>query len=686
MQIEVHVTSQPSGNYMITARSAVGEVSEMAVPFPFDASGLQAEREKIETAVIQSAMSQKRESTDSESPVRAFGHSLFSFLFHGHIGEHLAASRTQAALSGMPLYLDLAIDAPELAALPWESLYDKERNEFLSLRHYTARYIRMLEPVRPIAVGGAVRILAVMASPEGFDRIDFSEERERLTAALKSSTDTGMVEISWLENTSWRSLELALRSSDYHVLHFIGHGHWSETGGGLLAFHHDDRRAHLVSAENLGLQLADFKSLQLAVLNSCSTARSGFQDVFSSTASVLVRRGLPAAIAMQHRISDLAAASFCQGLYSAIAEKKPVMQAVTMGRREVRYVNKYSLEWLTPVLFIHATDGSLVGGENDTSHVDSSGMPAASVVTRSRPMELITQPSRGARGELRTAGRTLHSLNHDAPVKVMAFGPDGSWIVTGSEDGTARVWEVSSGSQLARLEHDGGVTALAASPDGGRIATGSEDATARVWEIDKDGAETFRARCGEIVHAVAFSPVSGAFAAGSGDATARLWNISTGAELRRMRHDDSVTALLFSEDGLWLATASGRHARLWADGHEYARVMHDLTVSAIALNSTRTWLATGSHDNSVRLWDTRSATHVVRVRHDGWISKVAFSPTSDLLATGSYDQTACIWEMPSGRQVARLKHFGTVRALAFSPAGDVLVTACDDGVARVWSV
>jgi hypothetical protein len=85
-------------------------------------------------------------------------------------------------------------------------------------------------------------------------------------------------------------------------------------------------------------------------------------------------------------------------------------------------------------------------------------------------------------------GAESHSLlrvlaGHTDTVTSVAFSPDGTKILTGSMDQTARLWETASGKQLSTLEgHIDPIWKVAFSPDGSRILIGSRDQTARLWE------------------------------------------------------------------------------------------------------------------------------------------------------------------------------------------------------------
>jgi hypothetical protein len=73
---------------------------------------------------------------------------------------------------------------------------------------------------------------------------------------------------------------------------------------------------------------------------------------------------------------------------------------------------------------------------------------------------------------LRLCPKTLARLDHDDWVRAVAFSPDGTRVATGSDDGSARVFEAATGAELARLDHDDWVRAVAFSPDGTPVATG----------------------------------------------------------------------------------------------------------------------------------------------------------------------------------------------------------------------
>jgi WD40 repeat protein len=116
---------------------------------------------------------------------------------------------------------------------------------------------------------------------------------------------------------------------------------------------------------------------------------------------------------------------------------------------------------------------------------------------------------------------------------VVGISPDNHWLVTGSYDGTARLWDLTAkdpGASPVVLRGDENVvTAVGISPDNHWLVTGSSEGTARLWDLTaKEPAASpvvLRGHEGQI-SAVGISPDNHWLVTGSGDKTARLWDLT----------------------------------------------------------------------------------------------------------------------------------------------------------------
>ncbi len=289
--------------------------------------------------------------------VEDIGRRLFRCALGGEAGTAFATARQLARQEDRGLRIKLKLsEAPELSLLPWEVLHDGR--EFLALSKHSPvlRYVDVPAPIRELPVDPPVNILAVVSDPVDQVRLDVGLETKRIREAIKPRVQKGLLHFKVLAKATLAELQRELRRNTYHVLHFVGHGTFTEsTGQGALLFLKEEGDdSSRVDASRLAAVLGDHRSLRLVMLNSCKGARASIRNPFASLAVELVRRNLPAVVAMQHDISDEAAIRFGGSFYAALSDGCAVDTAVAEARKAV-YLSGNDSEWATPALFARAT-------------------------------------------------------------------------------------------------------------------------------------------------------------------------------------------------------------------------------------------------------------------------------------------------------------------------------------------
>ena len=247
----------------------------------------------------------------------------------------------------------LRLTAPQLAALPWEAMFDPETGAYLCRTEPLVRRVDAPYTPDPLEVDPPLRILGLVAAPRGLPTLDVEAEQQHLEEALAKPLAAGLVELTWAPDASWETIHDLMLDGTWHILHFVGHGDYDAANDeGVLALVGPGGRADLVEASRLTDLLSEANPTpRLVVLNSCSSGEASSRDLFSGTAATLVHRGISAVAAMQFSISDIAAIKFARGFYAAIARGRGVDEAIRSGRIEILGTAR-TLEWITPVLYV----------------------------------------------------------------------------------------------------------------------------------------------------------------------------------------------------------------------------------------------------------------------------------------------------------------------------------------------
>lgn len=300
----------------------------------------------------------------SAAAARAVGEALHAALFDSPLGGCLAESlRAIDPQRGEGLrFVINTTAAPDLARLPWEFLYSPAQDDFLFSDRMkpVVRWLDVDAPPPTLTVEPPLRLLVAVAAPADRADLQVGEEIAHLDRALDALAEAGTIETSRLDHASLERLDNALLEIRPHVLHFIGHGDFVGDEG-VLVLESDTTpgTADTIAGRQLAVLLRNhLGSLRLVFLNSCMGATASARDPFGGVAQSLIRRGMPAVIAMQFPVPDAAAVALAKHFYRYLAAGQPVDAALTSARAFL-YARGYAVEWGAPALHMRTPDGRL---------------------------------------------------------------------------------------------------------------------------------------------------------------------------------------------------------------------------------------------------------------------------------------------------------------------------------------
>jgi len=241
-------------------------------------------------------------------------------------------------------------------------------------------------------------------------------------------------------------------------------------------------------------------------------------------------------------------------------------------------------------------------------------------------------------------------IGHRAPVTACAYSPDGTRIISSSEDKTLRLWDSETGAVIATFEgHSDKVTHCAFAPDGMRVVSASQDQTLILWDIDSQRAlARFEGHKGW-VNACDFSSDGSRIVSASSDGTVRIWDTKGAFEI---------------------AVLTGHNKPVWA----CAYAPHGRHV------------VSGGSDDRLRIWDVERRLEIATLTgHSDRVEACSYSADGTRIVSASRDTTLMIWDAVSGDQTATLKgHSREVTGCKYSHDGKRIVSASWDGTIKVW--
>lgn len=311
------------------------------------------------------------------------------------------------------------------------------------------------------------------------------------------------------------------------------------------------------------------------------------------------------------------------------------------------------------------------------------------------------------------AGERQWTLGHEEPsgparaLKQIRFrpfqegAPDRLNVLTIGADRKIRIWSVFDGQQVQLFESTETIPAAAFDSSGKYLAMSGADNKLELVELNPDATEVLSTKTlshSAAVKSFAFSPDGATIAAACADGAVRLWPVREHDRPTKTQLYDhqEVSALTFSRDGRWLATAGGGGdvTISWAKADPSAaalaltpHVKLNQRVTALAFDDDGEYLAAVCDDNRVRVWQLAEAQGALSLQpvtspiiHPREIKSVGFVSTEDsvVVLTASRDGFTRLWRLPEEHRSRTLPASSQVQNVAWSSDGKRFVAASKD--------
>jgi WD40 repeat protein len=301
------------------------------------------------------------------------------------------------------------------------------------------------------------------------------------------------------------------------------------------------------------------------------------------------------------------------------------------------------------------------------------------------------------------SGHALATLEgHTDWVNACAVTPDGRRVVSASHDRTLKVWDLESGRQLATLEgHAIWVSGCTVTPDGRSVVSASQDGTLKVWDLDAGRVLATLEGHATGVNGCAVTPDGRRVVSASQDGTLKVWDLHGGRQLATLNgHAGGVMACAVTPDGRRVVSASQDWSlKVWDldSGRELVTLEDDRavrartlvgSVMACAVTPDGRRVVSASQDGAVKVWDLDNGDLLAILRgHAGWVLACAVTPDGLRVVSASEDRTLKVWDLDDGLELHIIDIVrGGVNACAVTPDGRRVVSASEDPALKVWDM
>ncbi|NEP12088.1 MAG: CHAT domain-containing protein [Symploca sp. SIO2C1] len=314
----------------------------------------------------------------------SLGQQLYHALFQERLRDSWMMAQAIAQNQHKVLRLRLGLRGTSLPRLPWEVLHAVDRPLATGTDIVFSRYelgTGLTIPFRkpPSRANQPLKILMVISGPSDQESLELLQEANHLKEELQSrfSHESPAIELTILSQPGREQLTQALEQGQYQVFHYAGHSNLGDAGGNVYLVSNKTGLTETLNGDDLAGLLVN-NGVQLAVFNSCRGAYTATSDdpenpQERNLAEALVKRGIPAVIAMAERIPDEVSLSLTRLLYRNLNQGYPIDLSLSRARQGlISAYGSNQLYWALPVLYLHREfDGFLTNISESASNKET---------------------------------------------------------------------------------------------------------------------------------------------------------------------------------------------------------------------------------------------------------------------------------------------------------------------------
>ena len=297
-----------------------------------------------------------------------------------------------------------------------------------------------------------------------------------------------------------------------------------------------------------------------------------------------------------------------------------------------------------------------------------------------------------------TGDRTSVFYGHTRTISSITFSPDGTLLVSGSKDKSARLWDIQTGG-LVRTFHAGNclISATSISPDGTVVALGTTDGSIRLWDVRTgDCRHIATLRWNPPVKVISFSPVdSQRLSSLSGRGDVGHWGVDGHPIELSHRRKSKVEDLAYAPDGNRFVWCGGSHAAVQdsKSGEELHR-FDGKSLSRCCFSPDGRFVVCGG-ETTIYVWDITTGTARLVETLVGHSKPITFLAFSSSLISGSLDRSVKFWrpssflaESTTIDRAATLRPYGStpIQSFNFFAEESTIVTSDSLGAVKTWDL